>query len=1126
MAFIPGYTHDIFISYAKVDDQSAYSDQEGWVTRLVKGLKVELARCLGTNEFSVGIDLALPGNVPVKPEIFRCLQESATLVMILSRGYVESAWCREQQHRFLATVQKRKRNGFRIFVVERSPLDSKDRPPELRDLTGFQFWVNDREGRAPRILGEPTPKDDHQYHQQLYDLCYDLEQELRKLKDSHEPAENDGVHLQGGPHLDHVEATLKVDSTVPNLSHVEATSKVNSTEKVETSPPIDPAALREAYLSWLIRKAGYVPLADIDPQMAAAEPESPLNLDAIYTALLTVSPEEHELFRKGDARSGKNKSALEQLDEHRYLVLLGGPGSGKSTFVNFVTICLAGEWLPRQDINLKLLRSPLPDFDDTDNKDTQKPQPWRHGRLLPVRVILRDFAAEGLPADEKPVTGNHLWQFIEKQLEQEGLGEFAPHLKCHLLQHGGLFLLDGLDEVPQADRLRPRIKQAVESCATLFPKCHVLVTSRTYAYQQRTWKLSGFVETVLSTFNDAQIRVFVRRWYEFLARFRDMSQGESLTQADELSENILDSPRLQELAERPILLTLMTSLHASRGKLPEKRMELYQETVNLLLHRWESLKFKRPDAQGNMITEYQSLLKWLDADRDRVLVLLGKLAFEAHAAQTVGQDEIAYIEEEKLVMGLWDLKKAPHVSAEQIERHLRNRAGLLISPADKIYTFPHRSFQEYLTACYLTGEHDYPDNVADLVRNDPNRWREVLLLAAASVANAAPMIWLLVDALCFQEVDVPHATPVDAWGALLAGQALAETVNVEQIHPRKQMKLDKVKKWLVAILTEQLPQEKPFPAVERALAGNILAVLGDPRPGITLSEDGLPDIEWCEVSAGHFLMGSDPEKKNPEKILEGILEEHDYDDDQKAFIKMLILSEQPQHEVYLSTCQISRYPVTNTQYRAFIEDGGYSEKWRGYWTKEGWEWKEEEDIDGPRVRGGAFNLENHPVIGVSWYEAMAYCQWLTRRLRKQGVLAEGQEIRLPTEAEWEKAARGGNGCIYPWGDEEISPEFANYDETGLGETSTVGCFPHGKSPYGCEEMTGNVWEWCLDWYDEEYYAQSPEKDPRGPVLGSGRVHRGGSWSLTPRLCRSVVRDLDSPDKRDGYLGFRLMKTPP
>jgi hypothetical protein len=127
------------------------------------------------------------------------------------------------------------------------------------------------------------------------------------------------------------------------FEHVEGNAYTGPVTIYQQGSAEDPTPLREAYLAWLIRKAGYVPLAEIDPKIAAAETDSQLTLDAIYTALLTLTPEEHDRFRKGGEMPDRRKSALAQLDEYQHLVLLGSPGGGKTTFVNFVTICLSGE---------------------------------------------------------------------------------------------------------------------------------------------------------------------------------------------------------------------------------------------------------------------------------------------------------------------------------------------------------------------------------------------------------------------------------------------------------------------------------------------------------------------------------------------------------------------------------------------------------------------------------------------------------------------------------------------------------------------------------------------------------------------------------------------------------------
>jgi len=909
-------------------------------------------------------------------------------------------------------------------------------------------------------------------------------------------------------------------------------------------------ALRDAYLTWLCQKVSLVSLAGIDRKAARREIDACLQLSAIYTALLTtgaeqetnLKPELQEQKQRGQFRERPEPrlSALAQVNQHQRLVLLGEPGSGKSTFVNFMALCLAGELVSEGQSerfpsregsgvgypNLALLTAPLPIEAD---EDKQKPQPWDHGALLPVRVILRDFAARGLPPADQLATVEHLWQFIAQELTEAALGDYVPHLRRHLETEGGLLLLDGLDEVPEAEARRIQMKQVVEEFARVFPRCRVLVTSRTYAYQKQAWRLPQFAETVLAPFTAEQIRYFVDRWYQHVGFLRGMHPEDVQGRAKLLQEAIFRSDRLQSFAARPLLLTLMASLHAWRGgSLPDKREELYNDAVDLLLDWWESSKVVR-DPEGRPRVQQESLAELLNVGKDGIRQALNRLAFQSHAsqAQLAGTADIA---EQDLVSGLMDLSQNRELQPVRLIEFLSDRAGLLIPHGVGVYTFPHRTFQEYLTACHLTDQDDYPENVAELARRDPNRWREVVLLAGARVARtSAGSIWNLAEALCYQNLEQKHSPPENAWGALLAGQALAESANLQQISPRNLPKRDRIRQWLVAILTEQTPFDSaqgdrvaPLPAVERALAGNLLAQLGDPRSGVGLREDGLPDIRWCDVPAGTFLMGST--KK-----------------DKEAFNR-----EQPQHKVTVSAFQISRYPVTNAQYRAFVEDGGYTAK--EYWDAEGWKWKAQNKVAGPETYGGWFDLPNHPVVGVSWYEAAAFCNWLTKKThplapslllaqKRGGELTPSDSpslreergpggeflIRLPTEAEWEYAARGTDGRIYPWGN-KITTEHANYAATGLGATSAVGCFPSGMSPYNCEDMSGNVWEWCVDvWHDN--YKGAPT-DGRAWEEGEDinlRLLRGGSGWDDPKLLRCAYRSWDGRDFQDGDGGFRLVR---
>ncbi len=261
--------------------------------------------------------------------------------------------------------------------------------------------------------------------------------------------------------------------------------------------------------------------------------------------------------------------------------------------------------------------------------------------------------------------------------------------------------------------------------------------------------------------------------------------------------------------------------------------------------------------------------------------------------------------------------------------------------------------------------------------------------------------------------------------------------------------------------------------------------------------------------------------------------------------------ETPQHEqdIPYPYC-LSRYPVTNAQFQPFVDDpDGYRRD--DWWTRAGLAWRG--DRSRPDKAGGVFDLPNHPVVMVSWYEAVAYCRWLTCKMQEAGGKMQDWEIRLPTEAEWEKAARGGleiparpiiiddlpsaisnlqsanprspipnphPARRFPWSD-DADPDRANYDDTRIGATSAVGCFPRGESPYGCLDMSGNVWEWCATrWVDnyENYGRIAGREDPEGDA---SRVLRGGSWWYLWCRVRCAWRYGYNPYWLYGDWGFRV-----
>lgn len=264
--------------------------------------------------------------------------------------------------------------------------------------------------------------------------------------------------------------------------------------------------------------------------------------------------------------------------------------------------------------------------------------------------------------------------------------------------------------------------------------------------------------------------------------------------------------------------------------------------------------------------------------------------------------------------------------------------------------------------------------------------------------------------------------------------------------------------------------------VRRLRVGDLMAALGDARPGVGLRSDGLPDIAWQSIPAGPFPWQDGGERET------------------RAY-------------------RIARYPVTNAQYRAFTEADDYAQE---DWWQEGYL--------GPEPAQPQWDQDNRPRVVVAWVEALAFCRWLTAHSRRQGLIDADEAIRLPTEYEWEKAARGTDGRTFPWGNDYRSGD-ANidetYDQTGtlfLRETTAVGLYPRNVSPYDVVDCAGNVWEWCLNKYDDP-----EDTNTMGEAM---RALRGGSWNSNLVNARASARLGSYVDDRSTVLGFRLVCSVP
>ncbi len=356
----------------------------------------------------------------------------------------------------------------------------------------------------------------------------------------------------------------------------------------------------------------------------------------------------------------------------------------------------------------------------------------------------------------------------------------------------------------------------------------------------------------------------------------------------------------------------------------------------------------------------------------------------------------------------------------------------------------------------------------------------------------------------------PRKTPTDDgdWrrvllvGVLLPGWR--REVTAEEQDPVLQRRLiDR----LVALLRTPSALHHELPA--RAEAGRALAWLDDPRPGIS-AEKELPDFQWVRIpgtgtvqASGRFpnfnglRLGNgakpDPEARGEEKWPE---------------------SAKP---LEIADFKLAVYPVTVAQFRPFVKQGYLEDRW---WSETGR--RDRGDRTQPYLWDDpVWTLDNHPVVGMTWYEAEAYCNWLNEQLHLPPVT-----IRLPTEAEWEWAARGPAGCRYPWGDEWEAWR-CNSTESGINRTSAVGCFPGGAANWWqkdwpteevLHDLAGNVWEWMASEYTGDYSGANQSVLNANPD-DSPCVLRGGSWGLDPLGLRGAARNYLEPALQERHHRF-------
>jgi formylglycine-generating enzyme required for sulfatase activity len=850
------------------------------------------------------------------------------------------------------------------------------------------------------------------------------------------------------------------------------------------------AKARRTYLVKLRHYCQVLPLAALGGEEGA---EDELSLDNVYIDLNTgiyILRKDLEAIRQGkkvnltSATLGKESpEMLRREDEKKDVVplpvldavlctpravLLGDPGAGKSTFARKLLGMQAAVQIGECPAMVGI-----------------------PGDLLPVMIILRELTPalsepklDTLPADQqKRSLLQMVFNHLTTELTRIHAAEFLPGLRSALENGQVLLVLDGLDEVPQA--LRQRVRQVVSSLLGEYHLQRLIITCRIRSYTNET-AFANLQTFTLRGFDEEQIKNFVTGWYNAQEQSGHVRPADKPERIRDLSQ-AATSHHLREIASNPMMLTSMALIHQKEIGLPRERVRLYKLVVDVLIRRWQKYKL----GESNMAPS-AALVEFLK-DENRLLATLERLAYEAHQSGK-GKKEAADLPRKDALILLEAKEYLGSVGlAEEFLDYVDQRAGLLKGNGGELekptsYSFPHRTFQEYLAGCYLVRDRSAARQIhARAAEGDA--WSLATQLGAEELVYNRRGAHVMLDIayqLCpIHQPQNEQAQREALWSANMACLVELDEIEKDTESPSGgQTYLDHARQALVHTLGGVLP------AIERADAGRALAKLGDPRPEVMTCEQ----MAFCHIPAGEFLFGDEKKKK-----------------------------------VRLDEFWIGKYLVTNAQFAQFVAAKGYGNPayWQEarqekYWTRDGFQGRfDDAPLLAPLYIGEPYTLPNHPVVGVSWYEALAFTRWLTDQVSAFGkswrvndretVFRENLKsgcwcVSLPGEEQWEKAARGTDGREYPWvGD--FDADKANTGATGIGRTSVVGCFMGGQSVYGLLDSSGNVWQWTMSQMD------------------TLRVLRGGSFRYAAKFACCTCRNGHDPDIRLNDTGFRVVVLP-
>ena len=658
--------------------------------------------------------------------------------------------------------------------------------------------------------------------------------------------------------------------------------------------------------------------------------------------------------------------------------------------------------------------------------------------------ILLPLAAYANALGEKDI---RLDDFIAAYFDETVAEHPVSEMLADALKSGlALILLDGLDEVKDLSLRNTVVERVMDFYAYHRRKGNkFLLTSRVVGYRDVRPAAENLAESTLVDFDDEEIEGFINRWT--MALEKEAQGGDTAvarTDAEAERRGLLDAVQHNQGVRHLAANPLLLTILALMKR---QGVSLPERRVQLYDRYVTTLL-----SSWNRARSLTGRAPGRDLDEEDTVRMLAPLALWMHEiAPGVGLVPRPELQRKLIELFTARGEENPRAASKQFLEDVHQHAALLLARGPEEYGFIHLTFEEYLAAVAiaLEGQGDAELMVKILSPHiGEQAWREVTLLTVAylGIPQRLPRVaGQVVEALALAKEGQPGEA------AVLAGDAVLDSFPGGIPMESK----DRVVQALLPVMKNVETAPKT-----RQRAGQILGKLGwQPE-----------DIEtFIKIPAGKFLYGDDKEEC-----------EIPYD------------------------FWMAKYPVTNLQFARFMESGGYENA--AWWSKDGWVWQKERRKTQPNNwEDRNFNNPISPVVGVTWYEAKAYAIWLGQQALPFEK-PDNYSVSLPTQEEWEYAARGTNGRVYPWGD-NFASEFANTSESGSIRTTVICTYPQGISSFGVQDLSGNVFEWTDSWSDKEK---------------KFRVLRGGSWLDLSRFARSASRDWYNPGSSNDDIGFRVV----